>query len=64
MRLATLLRDLEAELGVRANLASCNWGLCQDDTSRSAFRGIGSDTSHFEARLLKAATDFRNWFAD
>jgi len=60
-RLAPLLRDLEAEFGVRTNLASCHWGLCQDNTSRAASRRNGSDASHFEPCLLESATDFRNW---
>jgi hypothetical protein len=47
-----LLRDLEAEYRVWANLASRGRGLRQDDTSSSAFRGNGGDTSHFEACLL------------
>lgn len=57
MRLAPLLRDLEAEHGVRADLASSGGRLREDDASRAAFGGNGSNTSHFEACLLEAAAD-------
>ena len=63
MRLA-LLRDLEAEHGVRSDLASSGRRLREDDASRAAFCGNGSDISHFEACLLEPATDFRNGLAD
>ena len=64
MRLAALLRDLEAEYGVRADLASSGRRLREDDASGAVFRGNGSHTSHFEACLLETATDFRNGLAD
>ena len=64
MRLAPLLRDLEAEHGVRADLASSGRRLRENDASRAAFGGNGSNTSHFEACLLEAAADFRNGLAD
>ena len=64
MRLAPSLRDLEAERGVRADLASSGRRLREDDAARAAYGGNGSNASHFEACLLEAATDFRDRLAD
>ena len=64
MRLASLLRDLEAEPCVRADLASSGRRLREDDASRAAYGGNGGNTCHYEACLLEAATDFRNGLAD
>ena len=64
MRLASLLRDLEAEPCVRADLASSGRRLREDDASTAAYGGNGGNTCHYEACLLEATTDFRNGLAD
>jgi len=62
--LAELLRNLEVEFCVRTDLAAGGWGLRHDDAARTASRGDGSNTPHFEACLFETVTSFPDGLAD